>query len=200
MERQYVSFLVSGSKYCIDIMHVDEVAREEKFTRMPDVPEYVLGIMNLRGIVIPIISVKRKLGIQEEALDDVIASSGTKTETVDTTQSVNTEETPQKDETKNQKENGLLTKLKRDLSNKSSQKLIIAKIDNVLVGFTVDELDRVFAIDDTEIQSAEGVASSIDKAMMEGMVRKDGEVYIILNIRKMLDVDDRKFINSEIIN
>jgi purine-binding chemotaxis protein CheW len=181
-------------------MHVDEVAREEKFTRMPDVPEYVLGIMNLRGIVIPIISVKRKLGIQEEALDDVIASSGTKTETVDTTQSVNTEETPQKDETKNQKENGLLTKLKRDLSNKSSQKLIIAKIDNVLVGFTVDELDRVFAIDDTEIQSAEGVASSIDKAMMEGMVRKDGEVYIILNIRKMLDVDDRKFINSEIIN
>ena len=172
MEKQYVSFAISGNKYCLDIMDVQEVVRENKFTKMPDMPEYVEGIMNLRGIVIPVISIRKKLGLEDK-------------QAVNTSSDANNE----------------IAALERDLKKSlTSLKLIIVKIEGVLVGFLVDSLDRVFSIDETRIQSAEGVASQVDKNLMDGVAKIDQDVYIILNIKKLLDFDERKFISQEIID
>lgn len=62
MERQYVAFETAGSRFCIDIMDVQEVAREQNITRMPNFPEFVEGVINLRGVVIPIVSIEKKIG------------------------------------------------------------------------------------------------------------------------------------------
>lgn len=61
MERQYVAFETAGNHFCIDIMDVQEVAREQSVTHMPDFPSFVEGVINLRGTVTPIISIQKRI-------------------------------------------------------------------------------------------------------------------------------------------
>ncbi|MGL5254941.1 MAG: chemotaxis protein CheW [Brevinema sp.] len=62
MERQYVAFQVAGTRFCVDIMDVQEVAREQQITHMPDFPSFVEGVINLRGVVVPIVSIHKQIG------------------------------------------------------------------------------------------------------------------------------------------
>jgi len=56
--------------YGVDIKQVQEIISVEKITRLPKAPEYVKGIMNLRGKIITIIDVKQKLGFPIESTDN----------------------------------------------------------------------------------------------------------------------------------
>lgn len=158
MEKQYVSFDIVGSKYCIDIMDVKEVVRENNITPMPDAPFFVEGIMNLRNIVIPVISIKKKLNLSESS------------------------------------------EKQADDGKHKNNKMIIVTIDGVLIGFLVDSLDRVFAIDSTQIQAPERIAdSNIDKNLILGVAKVDNQLYLILEIKKLLDIEEKSFIQKEIV-
>ncbi|MGL5721755.1 MAG: chemotaxis protein CheW [Brevinema sp.] len=63
VERQYVAFEVAGTRFCVNIMDVQEVAREQQITHMPDFPDFVEGVINLRGVVVPIVSIHKKIGV-----------------------------------------------------------------------------------------------------------------------------------------
>lgn len=52
---QLISFSIAGMEYALDILNVHEIHMNEKITRLPNVPKYIMGAMNLRGIIIPII-------------------------------------------------------------------------------------------------------------------------------------------------
>jgi len=60
--RQYVSFVSGAEHYAIDIMSVREIKGWSSATTLPNQPDYVRGVMNLRGAVLPIIDLKRRLG------------------------------------------------------------------------------------------------------------------------------------------
>jgi len=64
---QHVVFRLSDAYYGIDIMQVNEIVKLQEITKLPNTPDYVEGIINLRGKVIPIVDlkVKFKLGRQE---------------------------------------------------------------------------------------------------------------------------------------
>ena len=66
-ERQYVVFVLNGEYYGIDILSIQEITRYEAPTRIPDMPSYVQGVINLRGNIIPVINLRRKfkLGCSE---------------------------------------------------------------------------------------------------------------------------------------
>lgn len=57
---QFLSFNVSNETFGIDLIHVHEILRPNFITRVPNVEEYVLGVINLRGEIIPIIDLKKK--------------------------------------------------------------------------------------------------------------------------------------------
>lgn len=59
-ETQVVSFFLGSEEYGIDIARVQEIIRVPALTGLPGTADYVLGIINLRGTVIPIIDLKRK--------------------------------------------------------------------------------------------------------------------------------------------
>jgi purine-binding chemotaxis protein CheW len=156
MEKQYVSFDVIGNRYCIDIMDIKEVVRENEVTRLPDSPSFVEGIMNLRGIVIPVISLKKKLGLS--AADEKAGKSS------------------------------------------GQNKMIIISMEGVLIGLMVDTLDRVFSVDTDQIQSAEKFADTgIDRALIQGVVKMDEQLYLLLDIKKILDLEEKKFIQQQIV-
>lgn len=66
-ERQLVVFDLAGENYGVDINAVREIIRIQQVTHVPDAPEYVEGVMNLRGNVIPVIDLRKRLGLKVTA-------------------------------------------------------------------------------------------------------------------------------------
>ncbi len=65
MEEQFVTFFVGDRLFAVNIFDVKEVVRIEKIIPIPDAPAYVEGVVNLRGIVLPVISLRKRLGLGE---------------------------------------------------------------------------------------------------------------------------------------
>jgi purine-binding chemotaxis protein CheW len=66
---QLVSFELDGEDYGIDVLTVREIIRMPSITKMPNTPDYVDGIINLRGTVVPIISLRKRFGLCERTED-----------------------------------------------------------------------------------------------------------------------------------
>ncbi len=62
---QYISIYMAGELYGIDIKYVDNIVRMQHITRVPNVPSYIKGVINLRGEVIPVFSLRIKMGLEE---------------------------------------------------------------------------------------------------------------------------------------
>jgi len=62
---QLVSFMLADEEYGVEVLKVREIIRMPTITKMPNVPQHVEGIINLRGKVIPIISMRRRFGLVE---------------------------------------------------------------------------------------------------------------------------------------
>ena len=63
-EIQLVAFNLGAEEYAIDILSVQEINRILPITRIPNAPHYVVGVINLRGNVIPVIDLHKRLNIQ----------------------------------------------------------------------------------------------------------------------------------------
>ncbi len=62
---QLVSFMLAEEEYGVEVLKVREIIRMPTITKMPNVPQHVEGIINLRGKVIPIISMRKRFGLEE---------------------------------------------------------------------------------------------------------------------------------------
>lgn len=67
---QVVSFRIGEEEYGVDIMAVQEIILVGCITQVPEVPEHVLGVINLRGNVIPIMNLRRRFGMPDQASDE----------------------------------------------------------------------------------------------------------------------------------
>lgn len=61
--QKFITFVLGGEEYGIDLLQVQEITGAPPITRVPGTPEYVLGLINLRGQVIPVIDPSAKLGL-----------------------------------------------------------------------------------------------------------------------------------------
>ena len=64
---QLVSFNLDQEEYGVDVLKVREIIRMPIVTRVPNTPHYVEGVINLRGKVVPIISMRKKFGLKTGA-------------------------------------------------------------------------------------------------------------------------------------
>ncbi len=62
---QLVSFHIGGEEFGLDILRVQEIIRVQQLTRVPNSPDFVDGVINLRGKVIPVIALRRRFGLEE---------------------------------------------------------------------------------------------------------------------------------------
>lgn len=81
MENQLVVFELADESYAVDIAAVEGIIKMQAITRLPHAPEFVDGITNLRGAVIPVIDLRKRFGlpVQEPTRDTriVVANMGT---------------------------------------------------------------------------------------------------------------------------
>lgn len=62
---QLVTFLLGNAEYGIDIMQAQSIIKMDKITLIPNAPDFVEGVINLRGNVIPVIDLKKRFHLEE---------------------------------------------------------------------------------------------------------------------------------------
>jgi purine-binding chemotaxis protein CheW len=62
---QYLSFFIDGEEYAIGILQVKEIIRYDTVTRVPTTPRWIRGVLNLRGLVVPVVDLAAKFGMRE---------------------------------------------------------------------------------------------------------------------------------------
>ena len=60
---QVVTFKVGGEEYVVDIMRIKEIIEPRKITPVPKAPDFIEGVIDLRGTIIPIIDLRKRFGI-----------------------------------------------------------------------------------------------------------------------------------------
>ncbi|MGH9591766.1 MAG: chemotaxis protein CheW, partial [Bryobacteraceae bacterium] len=61
---QLVSFHLDGEEYGLEILKVQEIIRMQDLTRVPNSPEFVEGVINLRGKVIPVVGLRQRFNLE----------------------------------------------------------------------------------------------------------------------------------------
>lgn len=60
----YLTFVLGDEKFAIPVDHVQEIVEFGQVTKVPNAPAYMLGVINLRGRVLPLLDTKLKLGLR----------------------------------------------------------------------------------------------------------------------------------------
>ncbi len=70
IEEKYLSFRIGSDQFVVSILGVQEIIGVLKMTFVPDLPSFVLGVVNLRGQVVPVISMRRRFELEDRAFDE----------------------------------------------------------------------------------------------------------------------------------
>lgn len=65
-KKQYIVITFGNEQYGIDISYVDNIVRMQKITRVPKAQPYFKGVINLRGEVVPVMSLRLKMGLEDD--------------------------------------------------------------------------------------------------------------------------------------
>jgi len=60
---QYLTFIMENEEYGVDILRVQEIRGWDTVTTIPNTPDYIKGVMNLRGTIVPIIDLRERFGL-----------------------------------------------------------------------------------------------------------------------------------------
>jgi purine-binding chemotaxis protein CheW len=132
------TFFLDAEEYAVDVRLVQEIIRVSEITQVPRSPGFVKGVINLRGRIVPVVDLKRKLGLGE--VDGAARPS----------------------------------------------RIVVANLNNRLVGLLVDGANQVLKVPVTTIEPApeEVVAKGAD--YIRGVAKLDKRLIILMDLRKVL--------------
>ena len=129
--RQFVTFRMEKEIFAVPLVEVQEIIRLPDIVEVPLSARHLKGLANLRGVVLPVVSLRRLFGIAETEADDatrvVVMNAGTP------------------------------------------------------IGFIVDRIERVVAADAREVESIAGIRSTVDAEMLQGVVKREDGLVMILD-------------------
>jgi purine-binding chemotaxis protein CheW len=67
---QQLTFDLAGEEYGVEILAVREIRGWSRVTRIPQTPAYLLGVLNLRGAIVPIMDLRLRFGLERESYGD----------------------------------------------------------------------------------------------------------------------------------
>ena len=67
---QYIVIKIDDEQYGINIKFIDNIVRMQQITRVPKVDAFLKGVINIRGEIVPVMSVRMKMGLSEDVITD----------------------------------------------------------------------------------------------------------------------------------
>lgn len=83
MADQYLTFMLDGEEYAVEILQVQEIKGWDTATPVPNTPDYMLGVINLRGAIVPVIDLRRHFNLEGITFDPTTVIIVVKVETAD---------------------------------------------------------------------------------------------------------------------
>jgi purine-binding chemotaxis protein CheW len=68
--QEYLTFVLADESYGIDILKVQEIRGYDAVTKIANTPEFIKGVVNLRGLIVPIVDLRIKFGLGNVVYDD----------------------------------------------------------------------------------------------------------------------------------
>lgn len=146
-ESQYLTFLLDKEMFAIGILSIKEIIEYGQVTTVPMMPNFVRGVINLRGQVVPVIDLQARFGRPSSVVG----------------------------------KRSCVVIVEVQLSAEQEQHVI---------GVIVDSVSEVLAIPPTQIERAPQFGAKIRPDFISGMGKIDDKFVIILNVDKVLSVDE----------
>ncbi len=70
MVQEYLTFTLGEEEYGVDILKVQEIRGYDTITRMPDAPDFIKGVINLRGTIVPVVDMRIKFKLGRVVYDE----------------------------------------------------------------------------------------------------------------------------------
>ena len=67
--REFLTFFLAGEEYGVDILRVQEIKGWDSVTNIPNTPEYIRGVINIRGSIVPIIDMRLRFNLEKKDYD-----------------------------------------------------------------------------------------------------------------------------------
>ena len=142
---QLVSFVLGKEIFGIEILHVQEIIRLVSITKVPDAPQFVEGVINLRGRVIPIVDLRVRLGIETS-------------------------------------------------NHNNSTRIIVVELNEMVVGFIVDEVNEVLRIPKTILEPPPPLVGSVDSEYITSVGKLENSLLILIDLKNVLSFDEKKIL------
>jgi len=68
-KREFLTFMLAGEEYGVDILRVQEIKGWDDVTNIPNTPDYIKGVINLRGTIVPIIDMRLRFDLEHKEYD-----------------------------------------------------------------------------------------------------------------------------------
>ena len=145
-EGKYLTFKLAGEEYGISILKIKEIIGMMPITSVPQTPEFVKGVINLRGRVIPVVDLRLRLGMEPH----------------------------------NYTERTCIIVVE-----------LAGQTGTILVGIAVDTVLQVLNVKSEEIEESPRFGTGLDTNYILGMAKMEGSVKILLDLDRVLMVQER---------
>jgi len=135
--QKRIVFRLANELFAVKIEKVKEIIKPTAITRVPKTPNYLEGVINLRGKIVPVLNLRKRFNMSEQ-------------------------------------------------DNKQKRFLIIG-YKKALVGIVVDEVSEVIEFSEEEIISPPLISRTFNSEYLEGIIRRDNEIIVLLSIDNLLD-------------
>ena len=140
-EMQLVVFSLGREEFAVEVTQVREIMRMEEITRMPKSPHFVEGIINLRGQIIAVIDLAKRLNLESA-------------------------------------------------ERTGESRIIVVEAEDVKVGMIVDSVSEVLRVRMDAVEPSPTLAADISAAYLQGVVKQDNRLIILLDLAKVLSLDE----------
>ncbi|AIF66395.1 chemotaxis protein CheW [Terribacillus saccharophilus] len=142
-----IVFQLKNEEYAVPVTQVGSIEKMEHITRVPNTESFIKGVINMRGVVTPIVDLRSRLGLEETPVDE-------------------------------------------------NTRIIIVDLDDTSMGLIVDAANDVVDIPVDKIEEAPQVIGAINVDYIDGVVKLEDRLVILLDLRKVLKFHEIEAIKS----
>lgn len=139
--KEYVLFKLADEYYGINILNVETIEKEMPMTRVPYAKNYVKGVVNLRGNVVPVIDLRKRMNLPELEYGD-------------------------------------------------ETRIIIVKLEDVIVGIVVDSSSEVIQLNDDQIDDAPNLTGQMEETFIECIGKSNDNIIMLIDLYRLLEISD----------
>jgi purine-binding chemotaxis protein CheW len=152
MKNRYVSFRLGTVRFCIPVAAVQQILRHENIIEIPKAPPFVEGVVNLRGDIVPVINLKKRLSLPEPENRNVAM---------------------------NDRERNVAMSDRRE---SRKERIIVAQAGSRRCGLAVDEVREVVEIEDSLFLPQERPSSRESAECIRGSATQGGATVLLVDL------------------